>query len=349
MSTGFLTIELDAVTANWRALDEESAPQVETAAVVKADGYGLGAGCMTKTLARAGTRKFFVAVAEEGAEVREATGGGTEIFVLTGHMHGDTQAIGDSGLIPMLNSPDQVTRHLRELPDRPFGLQLDTGMNRLGLEPEQWAELRDTEAGRAPRLIASHLACADIPDHPMNTRQLRAFREMTDGVDAPRSLSATGGILLGADYHFDMTRPGVGIYGGLPFGGARPVVSLSVPVIQVRELLAGETVGYGNTWRSAVPSRIATVSAGYADGLPRTMSDKLSLWANDVPCPVAGRISMDLIGVDITHLPEVPERLEVLNGRQTVDTLAEAAGTIGYEILTSLGSRYTRRYVRGAT
>jgi len=347
MSTGVLTIDHDALATNWRELDGKSSPQVETAAVVKADGYGLGTARVTRTLARAGVQQFFVAVADEGTKVRKAVGGDPEIFVMAGHMRGDTEVIGDSVLIPMLNSPDQVTRHLGALPDHPFGLQLDTGMNRLGLEPLQWPAVRDSVAGLAPRLVASHLACADTPDHPMNVRQLRAFREMTEGVDSPRSLSATGGILLGADYHFDMTRPGIGIYGGLPFAGARPAISLTVPVIQVRELQAGETVGYGNTWRATSSTRIATVSAGYADGLHRAMGTRLSLWADGVPCPVAGRISMDLIGVDVTNLPGDPDHLEILNGRQTVDTLAEAAGTIGYEILTSLGSRYKRRHLRG--
>ncbi|MDX5381783.1 MAG: alanine racemase, partial [Rhodobacterales bacterium] len=189
-----------------------------------------------------------------------------------------------------------------------------------------------------------HLACADEPDHPMNAAQLATFRAMTDGLDVPRSLSATGGILLGSAYHFDLTRPGIGLYGGAPFAQSRPVAHVSLPVIQTRVVEAGETVGYGNAWTATEPIRLATVAAGYADGIHRALSKGLHLYAGDTPCPVRGRVSMDLITVDITHLPEVPAALDLLNHVQTVDTLADLAGTIGYEILTSLGRRYQRRY-----
>jgi len=342
MSTGQLTIDLDALAENWRALDAMSA--VETAAVVKADGYGLGADPVARTLARAGARQFFVAVAEEGAAVRAALGPEPMIAVFSGHMAGDTALIRDHGLTPMLNSVDQVLRHLEALPRHPFGIQLDSGMNRLGMEPAEWAALREPVLQQAPVLIMSHLACADEPDHFMNAKQLRCFREMTDGLDIPRSLAATGGTILGADYHFDLPRPGVGLYGGRPFDDARPVVSLDLPVIQARELAPGETVGYGNTWTAQRPARIATVAAGYADGLPRVMGPNLGLWHGDRRFPIAGRISMDLIGVDITGLEDTPEYLSILGPHQGVDDLADAAGTIGYEILTSLGARYSRGY-----
>ena len=251
--------------------------------------------------------------------------------------------IADMTLTPMLNSIDQMLRHVEALPSAPFGIQLDTGMNRLGMEPAEWAALRDLALQQGPALIMSHLACADDPDHPMNAQQLRVFRELTDGLEVPRSLAATGGILMGPEYHFDISRPGIGLYGGLPFTEAAPVVTLDIPVIQVRDLDPGETVGYGNSWTATEPARIATVSAGYADGLIRAMGPKARLFAEDVACPVRGRVSMDLIGVDITHLPGTPEALRILGPEQTVDQLAEAAGTIGYEILTALGARYTRR------
>jgi alanine racemase len=165
---------------------------------------------------------------------------------------------------------------------------------------------------------------------------------MTDGLDIPRSLAATGGTLLGQAYHFDMTRPGIGLYGGLPFEQALPVVSLDLPIIQVRDVVAGETVGYGNSWTAERDSRIATVSGGYADGLIRAMGSNATLFAGDTPCPMVGRVSMDLITADITDLGEAPDSLQLLGRHQTVDTVAEAAGTIGYEILTSLGQRYHR-------
>lgn len=347
MTTASLRIDLDAVLANWRALDAMTSAATETGAVVKADSYGLGAARVAQVLARAGARKFFVAAAEEGAAVRRALGEGPEIFVFSGHMAGDTEMIGDLGLTPMLNSVEQVKRHRDALPGAAFGVQLDTGMNRLGLEPADWAAVSAELIAAGPKLVMSHLACSDEPDHPMNAMQLRNFRAMTDGTGLKRALSATGGILLGPDYHFDVTRPGIGLYGGQPFTAARPVVRLSLPVVQIRKVAPGETVGYANSWTAARESRIATVAAGYADGLSRRFSGKATLWAEDTPCPLVGRVSMDLITVDVTDLPEVPQSLDILGPHQGVDALAEVAGTIGYEILTALGQRYQRAYVGG--
>jgi alanine racemase len=344
MSTGTLSISLEGLAQNWRAL-AALAPGAECGAVVKANAYGLGAGRVARALARAGARTFFVAVAEEGAAVRQALGPGPEILIFSGHMRGDTDMIADLGLTPLLNSLDQVTRHLEALPGHPFGIQLDTGMNRLGLEWAEWAAIAETAVAAGPVLLMSHLACADEPDHPMNPYQLDLFRQMTDGLGVRRSLGATGGILLGPDYHFDLVRPGIGLYGGAPFAAARPVVRLDLPVVQVRDLTAGEVVGYGNAFQAPGPMRIATVSGGYADGIQRALSHKAQFWHGDVPCPAVGRVSMDLITVDVTHLGEEPEVLTLIGPRQGVDALAEAAGTIGYEMLTSLGARYTRRYL----
>jgi len=342
MGTARLTIDTEALKANWRALDAMSGSGCETGAVVKADGYGLGAGPVATALAEAGARTFFVAVAEEGPAVRAAVGPGARIFVFSGHMAGDAEALRGADLVPLLNSPEQVSRHFEALPGHGFGVQLDSGMNRLGLEPADWAALRGCLEAEGPLLVMSHLACADEPGHGMNAAQRDTFRDMTEGVTAPRSLSATGGTLMGADWHFDMTRPGIGLYGGLPYAAARCVVRLDVPVIQTREVGPGEPVGYGNSWTAPSPARIATVAAGYADGLIRAMGPKAVLYCGETPCPVRGRVSMDLITVDVTHLGEDPERLEILGERQGVDLLAEAAGTIGYEILTSLGARYDR-------
>ena len=347
MATGSLTIDLDALVHNWKALDAKTGSGVETAAVVKADGYGLGAGRVARALARAGARRFFAAVAEEGAALREALGRGPEICIFSGHMAGDADMIGDLDLVPMLNSVEQLTRHFEALPGHPFGIQLDTGMNRLGMEPAEWAAVAEIALPAGPKLLMSHLACADERDHPQNARQLETFRAMTDGTGVPRSLSATGGVLLGPDYHFELTRPGIGLYGGLPFDEAAPVAHLSLPVIQTRELEAGESVGYGATWVAEEPCRIATVAAGYADGLIRAMGNHGYLFHEGEPCPIAGRVSMDLITVDVTHLTETPKALEILGQDQSVDDLADAAGTIGYEILTSLGARYSRHYAGG--
>ncbi len=343
MSTARLTINLHALAQNWQALDSKT--EVETAAVVKADAYGLGAEPVSWALAEEGVRKFFVAYAEEGATVRDAVGPKAMIGVFSGHMEGDTDLLRNHNLTPLINSPQQFQHHLEALPNHPFGIQLDSGMNRLGLEPADWADLRDKALALNPSVVMSHLACSDEPDHPMNQQQLRTFKDMTDGIDVPRSLAATGGILLGPEFHFDFCRPGIGLYGGMPFADAKPVVTVDLPVIQVRTLEVGETVGYGNTWTARRPSRIATVAAGYADGLHRAVGGGIDAFAGDQPCPVVGRISMDLITVDVTDLPNDPDRLRILNGHQTVDDLAEVAGTIGYEILTSMGNRYSRGYV----
>lgn len=343
MTSATLTIDLGALVQNWRALNALN--DGETGAVVKANGYGLGADVVGRALTRAGVRRFFVATALEGTALRDAIGSGPDIFVFSGHMDGDTDATRSGALTPMLNSVDQMLRHVEAMPGQPFGIQLDTGMNRLGMEPSEWFAVRDIAIAQGPALIISHLACADDANHPMNSHQLEAFQAMTDGLDIPRSLAATGGTLLGQAYHFDMTRPGVGLYGGMPFADALPVVSLDLPIIQVRDVVPGETVGYGNTWVAERDSRIATVSGGYADGLIRAMGSNATLYAGDTPCPVVGRVSMDLVTADVTDLGEVPGSLQLLGKHQTVETLATAAGTIGYEILTSLGQRYHRSII----
>jgi len=318
MTQASLTIDTNAICANWQALDAKSAGNVETAAVVKADGYGLDAGHVAAALAKRGVRTFFVAVAEEGIAVRKAVGNAPDIFVFSGMMLTDASVLKDHNLIPLLNAPEQFIRFRNELPDADFGVQLDSGMNRLGMEADEFAPLRHEAATAA----------------------------LTEGLDVHRSLAATGGTLLGADYHFDLCRPGIGLYGGSPFEDANAVVQLDIPVIQTRRVLRGETVGYGANWRAQRNSQIATIAAGYADGLIRAMGNgAVQLFAGDSPCPVIGRVSMDLITVDVTDLDSVPDTLQLLNKQQTVDSLADAAGTIGYEILTSLGARYARQYI----
>ncbi|WP_312529110.1 alanine racemase [Paracoccus sp. (in: a-proteobacteria)] len=335
-----LIIELSALVANWKAL-AALAPTARPGAVVKADAYGLGAAQVAPALYEAGARDFFVAMACEGRALRPILPSDARILVLSGHMEGEDL----SGLIPMLNSPAQFFRDRALRPKGPFGIQLDTGMNRLGFEPSEWAAIRDEAVAAGPMLIMSHLACADEPDHDANAAQLAAFRAMTDGIDAPRALAATGGILLGQGFHFDLVRCGVGMYGADPFIGAQKVVHLSLPVIQTRDVAVGESVGYGYAWTATRPSRIATLAAGYADGLPRSLADKgLNFWVGDQAVPMIGRVSMDLITVDVTDLAEVPAELELLNQRQGVDELAAMSGTIGYEILTALGRRYPREW-----
>ena len=345
MGQATLTIDLDAIGANWRALDRMSAQGTQTAGVVKADGYGLSAPKVARALAEAGARRFFVALAQEGAAIRLALGPGPQINVLSGHMDGDASLIRDLDLTPMINSIDQLTRHLDALPDHAFGVQLDTGMSRLGMSLAEWDAVREIVLAASPELLMSHLACADEPNHTMNAAQLTLFHHMTDGTQVPRSLAATGGIILGQDYHFDLTRPGIGLYGGMPFDRATRVVSLSLPVIQTRVIDAGDVVGYGGSYQAAGPTKVATLLAGYADGLLRAMSNQAVLWHKDHPCPLIGRVSMDLITVDISSLEDEPTTLDLLNPWQNIDDLAAMANTIGYEILTSLGSRYRKLYL----
>ena len=344
MAAATLTIDLDALTANWRALDRASASGVQTGAVVKADAYGLGADRVAPALARAGARRFFVATAEEGAGLRRILGTGPQISVFSGHMAGDSALIRDADLTPMLNSVEQATRHLESLPGHPFGVQLDTGMNRLGMEEAEWEAAAPFVLEAGPELVMSHLASADDPDDAMNAEQLEVFLRMTEGTGIPRSLAATGGIMLGPAYHFDLTRPVIGIYGGLPYVGALPVVTLDLPVIQTREIAIGEAVGYSHTWIATRPTLLATVAAGYADGILRYLSNRAVVYAEEIPCPVVGRVSMDLITVDITDLTQVPDTLMLLGEAQGIDELADEAGTIGYEILTRMGARLNRVY-----
>ena len=336
-----LQIDIAAIVANHAALAAK-APGARAAAVVKADAYGLGAERVVPALHAAGVRDFFVALASEGRAIRALLPGDARINVLSGHMPGADLA----GLTPVLNSAEQFFRDRATRPGQPFAIQLDSGMNRLGMEPAEWAALRDEALAAGPAFVMSHLACADEPDHPANAAQLRAFREMTQGCGVPRSLAATGGILLGPDYHFDLVRPGIGLYGGLPFAEARPVVALSLRVIQTRDVQRGEMVGYGASWHAPRDCRIATVDAGYADGILRSLSGQgAHLFAGTRACPIVGRVSMDLITVDVTDLARVPDHLDLICPHQGIDALADRADTIGYEILTSLGRRYPRTHL----
>ncbi|MFQ8430327.1 alanine racemase [Amaricoccus sp. W119] len=357
MARASLTIDLDAITANWRALAAIAGPRVEAAAVLKADAYGLGTARVGPALRAAGVRSFFVALAEEGAALRAAIGPGPSIRVLSGLMPGDAALCREAALTPCLNSPEQLGEFESDLAGAPCSVQIDSGMQRLGFAPADLSACAERLRALRPDLVMSHLACADLP-HPRNTLQLERFAAgsaLLPGI--PRSLAATPGILLGPGWHFDLVRPGVGLFGGLPFAAARPVVRLALPVIQTRAVEPGEAVGYGAAWIAERPSVVATVSGGYADGLLRAIGGGIGggiggrieatgifLYAGDVACPMIGRVSMDLITVDVTELASVPPRLEILNARQGVDDLASAAGTIGYEILTALGDRYERVY-----
>jgi alanine racemase len=356
-----LTIDLGAIAENWRALAALSG-SAEAGAVIKADAYGLGAAGVGPVLRDAGARTFFVAQAEEGAALRDAVGPAPAIYVFNGFIADEAPLFLGADLRPCLNTPQQITAYAAlssRQPDRlRAALHVDSGINRLGLGVDDLNHLLQVPENTLKihvDLILSHLACADDPENPMNAAQASIFRARAQRARllAPKarlSLSATGGVMLGADFAFDLTRPGVGLYGGLPFADARTAVSLHAPILQVRDISTGEAVGYGASWRAPRPSRIAVVPLGYADGIMRAMSGRGVFWLDGEPVPIVGRVSMDMITLDVTDRPDAAtgQLVEVLGPNQSVDALAAYADTIGYEVLTALGARYQRRYIGGA-
>ncbi|MEX0969537.1 MAG: alanine racemase [Paracoccaceae bacterium] len=346
MANATLHVDLEAIAHNWRALKGRVAAGVEVAAVVKANAYGLGAAQVAPALYSAGARSFFVAQAVEAAALRPHLADDATIWVITGYMPGDKAAYAASGAQPMLNSPSQLAAFRADFPNRAYGLDIDSGMSRLGFEPQALAALAFASPPVRPALLSSHLACADTPAHPMNAAQLGAFSMLTAALPmVKKSLANSAGIFLGAPYHFNLCRPGIAVYTG-DFEGGRLPLRAEFPIIQTRQLMPGQSVGYGATWTATRPSRIATVAGGYADGIFRGLRG-LRLFCGQTPCPVVGRISMDLIGVDITELPDTPESLTLIGPEQSPGEIAALAGTISYEVLTALGARYNRVY-RGA-
>ena len=353
-----LTIDLDAIVANYKVLANRSVP-ASCAAVVKADAYGLGMDAVSRALANAGCGTFFVALLDEGIALR-AMLPGAEIFILNGVFANEAPDFHRHRLIPALNDPLQIdiwARSCQSNTPQPAALQFDTGMARLGLTPAECAAiLADLDKISAFPIagILSHLACANDPTHPYNLEQRERFEKIaTQLPSAPASLSASSGIFLGSDWHFDMVRPGASLYGIAPVSGApnpmRQAVKLQGKILQVRSVDTPQTVGYGATHKFAAPSRIATVAAGYADGYMRSLSGRGTAYIGDTRVPVVGRVSMDLITLDITDATRAKpgDLVDLIGPRNDVDSLAAEAGTIGYEILTNLGRRYGRTYTGG--
>jgi alanine racemase len=353
-----LTVDLAAIAANYRLLAEKAAP-AEAAPAVKADAYGLGMDRVAPALARAGARSFFVAWLAEGIRLRELLPKAT-IYVLNGAEPGKAAAYPAHRLVPCLDSREAIDEWLAGTPGAPAALHLDTGMSRLGLPPSEWAALAAEPAllaRLAPVMVMSHLACADDPDNPMSERQramvLEAVRALGLAGRVPRSLANSSGIFRGPDFHLEMVRPGAAIYGLAPLNGrANPMrqpVRLQAKILQVRRVDRGMTVGYGATHRTTRPSLLATISAGYADGIFRALGNRGHACLGAVRVPIVGRVSMDLLTLDVTDAPAALVRrgalVDIIGPGQTVDELAAEAGTIGYEVLTALGSRYPRRYL----
>ena len=356
-SSGTLSINLDAIADNFRLI--KSHTSAEVSACVKADGYGLGLVPAARALAHAGCTTFFVATAIEGAELRAVLPDAT-IYVLNGLYTGAERLFASENLRPCLSSLEEVrdwAAFCRVTGSLPAALHGDTGIHRLGFQQGDVAAVADLAAAFSVSLVMSHLACADEGTHPLNEQQRLAFEGLRTRLPAaPASLANTAGTFLGPDFHYDLVRPGIGLYGanptsqpGHPF---HPVVTLTSRIMQVKTINVGDQVGYGATFAATRPTRVATIAAGYADGYFRALGSHdgsgLSVTIGGYQAPLIGRVSMDMITVDVTDLPpDVPKRgafAELIGKSVTVGDLARAAGTIGYEVLTRLGYRYHRTY-----
>ena len=361
---GQLSIDLGALARNWRALDKVSAGAL-TGAVVKADAYGTGIAMASKALFAAGARFFFTATPDEGLAVRAALPE-AHIFVLDGLYPGAANLYVRQNLMPVISSIPMLEEWLAKCVERseayPAAFHFDTGMNRLGFRLNEAAAVRErTEAlGYQPQMLMSHLACADQPSHEKNRTQLALFGSVLNQFpNIPASLANSAGLMTGRDYHFQMVRPGIALYGGRAVNGRKnpmaPVATLHVPILQVREARTGEAVGYGAHYSLSRDSRLAILGHGYADGFLRSLSASNSrqgakVFIRGKLCPIIGRISVDLSIADITELgPDLPvpgEAAEVLGANVSLDDQADAGGTIGYELLTSLRlARVNRVYL----
>ena len=348
-----LHIDLGALAANYRALVRVAAPAA-VAAVVKANAYGLGVGPVAACLVAAGCRDFFVSSLREGVELR-ALQAGVRIFVLEG-VAGSAVACLRHRLVPVLNTVPEVHAWLDRGGGAPAALQLDTGMARAGLDAADIAQLVATPgllARLRVELVLTHLACADEPEHPLNRVQVERFAALrAPWAPVPTSIGNSAGTLLGPDYRGGLVRPGIALYGGRPMArGANPmreVVRLAARVVQVRDLSAGATAGYGASWQARGTVRLATVGAGYADGYPRSLGNRGYVCAAGRRVPVVGRVSMDLTTIDISSLPAsdltVGDSVNLYGGGMPLEEAAELAGTLNYELLARLSPRVARDY-----
>jgi alanine racemase len=352
-SCGQLDIDLDALAANWAALRARHAGDV--AAVLKADAYGIGALGAAARLYRAGCRHFFVAHLDEALAIAAHVPGAL-LGVLNGLLPRTEATYIAHDITPVLGSLEELERWTaaaarveRRLPAL---LHIDTGMARLGLDDVECQTLSQAPerlSGLDLRYIMTHFVSAEFPDDPLNHQQLARFQAACAGLPvAPRSLANSSGIFLGPAFTSDLARPGAALYGVNPTPGLpnpmRPVVRLRGQVLQVRDVGVGQGVGYNATWTARVPSRIATVGIGYADGWLRSLSGRGTAFFDGRPVPLVGRVSMDLTTFDVTAHPAIGPGawLDFIGPEFSVDDVAAAAGTNGYEILTSLGRRYRR-------
>lgn len=360
--SGNLEIDLAALRWNYRFLDSLSAQACETAAALKADAYGLGAVPVAKAIHEAGGRTFFVATAEEALELSPEIPEGCTIAVLHGYDERYQAEYLRYNLVPVLNALNQIENYAsaarRGETKRAAILHFDTGMNRIGIEAKEAEKLRENKDLLKDLdivLVMSHFISSELADSPLNPSQHERFMAIAKTYNrVRRSMCNSSGIFHSKDAHLDLTRPGMALYGLNPTPSEtnpmRPVVSLSVPVIQVRTAEKGDTAGYNATHRFTQKTGLAVAGLGYADGFFRSLGNRGALYWKGRPLPVRGRVSMDLVICDLENLPEKDwprpgDALEVIGPNQSADDLAAAAGTIGYEILTSLGRRYKRKYL----
>ncbi len=360
---GRLTVDLDAIRANYLSLSRQVTPAT-VAAVLKADAYGLGADIIAPELYEEGCRRFFVADIREAARLQDALPGDVEIYMLNGLPSGSEHAAASRGVRPVLNTLDQISAW-QGICSR-LGLrlgaaiQVDTGMSRLGLsakdvdklaEDHHWAKSFD------PVLLLSHLACADEPDNDVNAEQLASFLVYAALLPCKElSIANSGGVFLGSAFHADCVRSGVALYGVNPTGRLRnpmrPAIQIEGRVIQLRDIAAGTGVGYGLCFTARASGTLATIGVGYADGWPRSLSGKGAVFFRGQRLPIVGRVSMDSIMVDVTELPrgaiKPDDLVELVGPHQTLEEVARDAGTIAYELLTAIGSRYARTYLKRA-
>lgn len=364
-ATGFVTVDLAQIATNWRQLKSLIAPGVRCAAVVKANAYGLGAARVIPALARAGCDTFFIATPHEAEEAR-ALAPAAAIYALDGLIPGAEALYAHLAIRPVLSTADDVARWAAHTKSTgkvsAAGLHIDSGLNRLGLpaiEVRRLASNPDHVASLGLKLVMSHLACADNPADLKNRDQLLAFETLSALISTvPRSLAASDGLMLGKLFHFDLVRPGYALYGGQASlsqpAPVLPAVTVKARILAVADVAKGESVGYSASWRAERPSRIATIAAGYADGVPRSASATNEQTGGHViiaekRVPVVGRVSMDLITVDVTGFDPGAVRpgdfATLIGPGLTIEDAGYAAGTIGYEILTRQGPRFERRYI----
>ena len=360
---GRLTVDLGALRRNWQALDKVSRGAL-TGAVVKADAYGIGIAQASRAFYDAGARFFFTATPDEGIAVRAALPEDTHIFILDGLFPGAAPLYVGERLMPVLCSIPMLEEWLQAClasnQALPAALHFDTGVNRLGFRLNEASIVKRVieQVGYAPQMVMSHLACADIPGHDKNRTQLALFASvLAQFPGVPASLANSAGMMTARENHFQMVRPGIALYGGRAVAGRRnpmaPVVTLEAPILQIKDVKTGESVGYGATQTMSRDSRLAIVAIGYGDGFFRSLSASNNRAGSRVVVrgqvvPVVGRVSMDMIGVDITDLGEIPppgEMVEIIGRQVSIDDHADIGNTIGYEVLTSLKGRYTRQYV----